>query len=491
MEIKNKIVCPECRMYTLDTQMQINAKRCAKCGQRYDQWLSKEGRIGYKAGPYVAIGDMVNTNEYKDFKLAFNKYIKKKALMEQGDKLRKNKQSKPETKRNRLGYFQEVKNFMRGSDFDYENKTAVEIQEFIQQNFPEYTISRACVYKALKELGYDFARKEAKFTDEIVSDIRQFAKDKTRLEIVDYCNKKYPELNMDEQCFYNTVRRYKIDYVRRDTRGQLMITQEVRDNAINNITEVEPEVIDQKANEKIYNIDAEKEVSSVFEKVCKEQGCGARYQYTVDQTIMAFNVIMHLYEYYPLYLKNGAIQNNILNAYMLDMWHEIENADSTNPEYLIGKAQCLRDIRRTIKDQQNIINIVKPIIEIIKKHIKIEELESIRNKLAEEKIHSTNIEYVPKVDFTQYEKYDWALQAPANKKTLSDPLLKNRIPSSEKLFRASFKISGSGNGTFTSKFRDISASSLDEAKVKFNNYIKTELGPNVLVTDVIYIEQNK
>lgn len=229
----------------------------------------------------------------------------------------------------------------------------------------------------------------------------------------------------------------------------------------------------------------EKEVTEILENKFKEMGCSLGYNLKIDNYIDAFKILRFLVNNYETIEKKRTDEWDIANAYQTDLIHEMENSISKPGDtYMQDKCHVLRSIRRDYEIDLECIRMMRPFLVSMNKDLTpvIDNLEKIKKK-------NEDFKYVPSVDNTLVDKYDWAEAVNPSSNLMQKNLLKTNSTRNMKkglpVFVASCYISGAGYGTFKKWTKEVSYPTREEAE----NAIKIILddikkkNKNVLITD--------
>lgn len=240
----------------------------------------------------------------------------------------------------------------------------------------------------------------------------------------------------------------------------------------------------------------EVEVQSVLNKKFKEVGCELGYDFSVEDYINALIVLRYLINNYQDINSKRNDQWDIANRYQTDIVHEMEAVVSAPGDtYMQDKCHVLRNIRRKYELDKKAIEIMKPFLTAISN--RSNEITSVLNKLKIVKESKDDLVYVPNVDTTMVDKYDWAKATNVSPKLMQKSLLtsnnKFNRRKGDPIFKVSCYLSGNGYGTFKFWSKEYSYPTEEEAdkvaKMELDNIKKRNGG--LLVSNYKITKMNK
>lgn len=311
----------------------------------------------------------------------------------------------------------------------------------------------------------------AKYPDKVYEFIRSnVSKDKTARELH---TELLEAMGDDIENIYtvNELTKYlvamKLPYKRltNEERQQLVIQSKQESHKDKVVENVEPIKKVEEENDRFAPI--REEVENVLNQKFKEVGCELGYNFSVEDYLDAFTIVRYLLNNFQQILQKRNDQWDIANAYQVDVIHEMENQISEPGDtYFQDKTHVLRDIRRGYEIDRECVEAMKPFLVGLSKYKSdiselIERIQNVKGKKDEPK-------YVPNVDTTMIDKYDWATQTSPSKKLMQRTLLKTNSRRNEKaglpIFVASCYISGGGYGTFKKWAKEVSYPTKEEAE---------------------------
>lgn len=224
------------------------------------------------------------------------------------------------------------------------------------------------------------------------------------------------------------------------------------------------------------------EVNTVFERKCKQLKKEADTHLHTQELVDALRLLQN-------YAKNATDITNVCNdhddileQYVREVEHEIENLPFQDEDpTLQNKIKVIRMRRREAKYVKDDIEVLKPLLDVIRK--KPIEFNNMIMKLEASVTNRQNFVFIPVVDMTMVKKYNWCKQGSwcsqkvrtpiltTNKKLVKKSTTKSTTKPTGKKFRAKAEYMAFGNGKpFTSIYFDVSASNLEDARVKATAY---------------------
>lgn len=241
--------------------------------------------------------------------------------------------------------------------------------------------------------------------------------------------------------------------------------------------------------------DIEKEVNTTLDRKYQKMHCNFSFNYTLDDLIKCITMIQDIKINGGAYFNDGSSKYDILNGYQEDIIHEIENIDDINNveynDYLLKKLNIFRNIRRVVKNNGRYLKIIEPCFKNLNIDNKI--LEDTLKELKKEKEKLENPSYIPSVDSTMTDKYDWAISpVPTSRKCIGNPVVRNEVDKKLKSYKVTCLVSGAGrvfsNWSYT--YNDYNEEgALNQAR-NFWEIEKKKKGGNLLITNLKAYELN-
>ena len=135
--MKQNSVCPDCELYELHTNKELENNRCEKCSKRYRATTIMRISRGLQPVPYTKIKDLKDSKEYVDF---YNTYIQKCNKTVQDKKTStKNKDKNTVQKRTRISteLSKEVKSFLKEVTEASDQFTTKQLYLLVKSKFPD------------------------------------------------------------------------------------------------------------------------------------------------------------------------------------------------------------------------------------------------------------------------------------------------------------------------------------------------------------------
>lgn len=500
--------CPDCNLYELETDIEMNNKRCYACQSRLTsiRVTPKNSPGGKKK--YVPIINVKNTKEYAKFFERYEEYMKNKTAIDN-----KNKQNDT---------YYEVVEFIKSID-DTENKSFYEISSIVNDKYPN--ISTNVLSELLDNNDIQYIKNKIKCNRKYKpykNDITLLAKSRTldELEII-LC----PEIFECRQYINAYLRKNEIPFIKKDSRNFAILdteslesirrreeydsqiesekiksllnsytlpqqnqlqsnsNSEVYTSAIRNIEENtfydEQDLVPAIEDDNIQDTSVDNINTSEIYKQCEEyvdntlsrkyqlMKCVDKLEYEIEDIEKAIQIITDLKSRYPLYFANGSKQHEIMNDFNADLVHEIENINPLDDITGSVKLHILRKRRRDLQYNQKYINAVKPLIDGIP--MDKTQLNGILNEITRLKYERSNPTYIPLVDMDIVNRYEYAKSAlPTSKKSQMKTLQVevDNANSDKDTYTVSYNLSGRGLGVYKYWFKEYTGVTEEEAKLK-------------------------
>ena len=331
------------------------------------------------------------------------------------------------------------------------------------------------------------------------------SKDMTIKEVADIVINEYPNVNLNYDNVKGYITRYNLPHKKAPRGGRtkksvelssdvyktadLTLMEVESDDFIKNEDVSEPNVENTLYKEATGKVDVSQEperfkpiraeVNAELENKYKELNCELASIYQTDDYMNMLRILKYLATDYSQIIKLRRDQHDVANAYQDDIIHEQENVIAEDGDtYLQDKLHILRTQRRYIEYDSNNVLLMKSFLETVD----IEKLNEVLLKLEEEEVTRQNPIYLPRVDRTQIDKYDWAQLSMSERKSkilvtndrmnMQRNYYKPRNKSNaskitrkaeNRLFRVSCLLSGGGYGAFTNWYKDYNVAKSDVA----------------------------
>ena len=318
------------------------------------------------------------------------------------------------------------------------------------------------------------------YTASMIDVIKDMANDNiTVKDLMEKIKSIYPEKNINIGNFTNIIARHNIPHKNRSKKNK---SEEI---IVNNITEeklennrydnIQQNVLnyekylqkeDLTDEERLEPI--EEEVTTVLYNKFKKDNCYNEIPYTTDDYIKMLEMLLNINEQKNTIVRNGVAQHRIMDLYEDDIVHETENILLPKGNtYLQDKLHVLRNKRRALEYNGGDISIMRAFLNTIDMNA----LKNTIKNLKQEKENRVNFKYIPNVDETMIDKYNWCLATRENNYKALEPIVipyvtstsNNKEPKQLNTYRVSCQLSGAGFGAFKSYYKDYQAISQDIA----------------------------
>lgn len=318
------------------------------------------------------------------------------------------------------------------------------------------------------------------YTASMIDVIKDMANDNiTVKDLMEKIKSIYPEKNINIGNFTNIIARHNIPHKNRSKKNK---SEEI---IVNNITEeklennrydnIQQNVLnyekylqkeDLTDEERLEPI--EEEVTTVLYNKFKKDNCYNEIPYTTDDYIKMLEMLLNINEQKNTIVRNGVAQHRIMDLYEDDIIHETENILLPKGNtYLQDKLHVLRNKRRALEYNGGDISIMREFLNTIN----MSALKNTIKNLRQERESRVNFKYIPNVDETMIDKYNWCLATRENNYKALEPIVipcvtstsNNKEPKQLNTYRVSCQLSGAGFGAFKSYYKDYQAISQDIA----------------------------
>ena len=318
------------------------------------------------------------------------------------------------------------------------------------------------------------------YTASMIDVIKDMANDNiTVKDLMEKIKSIYPEKNINIGNFTNIIARHNIPHKNRSKKNK---SEEI---IVNNITEeklennrydnIQQNVLnyekylqkeDLTDEERLEPI--EEEVTTVLYNKFKKDNCYNEIPYTTDDYIKMLEMLLNINEQKNTIVRNGVAQHRIMDLYEDDIIHETENILLPKGNtYLQDKLHVLRNKRRALEYNGGDISIMREFLNTIN----MSALKNTIKNLRQERESRVNFKYIPNVDETMIDKYNWCLATRENNYKALEPVVipyvtstsNNKEPKQLNTYRVSCQLSGAGFGAFKSYYKDYQAISQDIA----------------------------
>lgn len=318
------------------------------------------------------------------------------------------------------------------------------------------------------------------YTASMIDVIKDMANDNiTVRDLMEKTKSIYPDKNINMGNFVNIITRHNIPHKSRSKKDKSEevivnnITEEKLEN--NNYDNIQQNVLnyekylqkeDLTDEERLKPI--EEEVTTVLYNKFKKDNCYNEIPYTTEDYIKMLEMLLNINEQKNTIVRNGVAQHRIMDLYEDDIVHETENILLPKGNtYLQDKLHVLRNKRRALEYNGGDISIMREFLNTIDMNA----LKNTIKNLKQEKENRVNFKYIPNVDETMIDKYNWCLATRENNYKALEPVVipyvtstsNNKAPKQLNTYRVSCQLSGAGFGAFKSYYKDYQAISQDIA----------------------------
>ena len=251
---------------------------------------------------------------------------------------------------------------------------------------------------------------------------------------------------------------------------------QVNDTSVNNQTEVEQSIAWHGSDkfQPIIN-----EVNSVFEDRCRKLNVPTKAEDSTDKLIEALKVLLEYTEDTKEVIKVCTDQEDIIEQYRREIDHEIENLPFSETDTTAqNKIKVLRMKRRGIKNTKENSDIINPIANIIQHNAS--KFKQVLAALEKKKEERDNFIFIPLVDTTMIEKYEWCKSGGFGSVRANTPILTThkkemkeeakKKNSNIKKFRVQAEYMAWDGKPFHSMYYDIYAVSTEKAIENSKNF---------------------
>lgn len=164
------------------------------------------------------------------------------------------------------------------------------------------------------------------------------------------------------------------------------------------------------------------EVNSVFENRCKKLNVSTKSEDSTNKLIEAIKVLLEYSEDTKEVIKTCTDQEDIIEQYRREIDHEIENLPFSDTDTTAqNKIKVLRMKRRGIKNTKENSDLINPIANIIQHNAS--KFRQVLATLEKKKEERDNFIFIPLVDTTMVNKYEWCKAGWAGSARANAPIL--------------------------------------------------------------------
>lgn len=164
------------------------------------------------------------------------------------------------------------------------------------------------------------------------------------------------------------------------------------------------------------------EVNSVFENRCKKLNVSTKSEDSTNKLIEAIKVLLEYSKDTKEVIKTCTDQEDIIEQYRREIDHEIENLPFSDTDTTAqNKIKVLRMKRRGIKNTKENSDLINPIANIIQHNAS--KFRQVLSALEKKKEERDNFIFIPLVDTTMVNKYEWCKAGWAGSARANAPIL--------------------------------------------------------------------
>ena len=279
----------------------------------------------------------------------------------------------------------------------------------------------------------------------------------------------------NKQSIYKYVNYFNLDYIRVKNLSRKVEEpkEDIEECDMDEVSEAIP--IQEPKEDKV---SVEQEVLTTIQDKAKKLNCNTEKDYSTDTYIEVLEILKYLSTKRTTLQRTRLDQKDITQGYQEDVLHEIEFSESEPGDtYLQDKLKLIRGYRRYFEhDYEDLL-----IMEDLLSTVDTEKLSEVLTKLKSKRnARAGKYFYIPRVDNSMIQKYEWAKNGQLNSKVVNRPLLTTATKiESKKLHKyiATCQVSGFGIGTFKDWKRVVTASdekSAEEQVLKVLNNTKIQ-----------------
>lgn len=271
------------------------------------------------------------------------------------------------------------------------------------------------------------------------------------------------------------------DYIPADENAVEEVLQTMNNNDNENISEEENTI--------------RQRVLEVLNEKCKELKCNTIYDYTTYNYEYTLKMLQYLASEGTRLQETRLNQKDVTQAFQEDVLHEIEFSEiKPGDTTLQTKLKIIREYRRYFEHDWEDLQILQEFLE----SIDMDKLNTTLNKLKQKQnLRDTRYFYIPRIDNTLIERYDWAKQGQPSSPIVTKPILRTaQILKRKKLhtYIITCEVSGYGVGAYKPWKRVIRCETeqqaLDSALSVLNN-TKNQKRGNYMWTELNIVEQKE
>lgn len=165
------------------------------------------------------------------------------------------------------------------------------------------------------------------------------------------------------------------------------------------------------------------EVNSIFERKCHQLNITGDTHTHTDEIINALEILLRYANDKNKLIRLANDHEDVLEQYRREVEHEIElQPFSSTDTYCQNKLKAIGMRRREVKYTRDDLNLMSPLLQNIKDNVEVYEktLEALKYRQNQRE----NSIFIPLVDVTMTNKYDWCRNATLSDKKAYTPILK-------------------------------------------------------------------
>lgn len=453
--MKENNVCPDCELYELHTTKEFENNRCEKCSKRYRASTIMRTSRGLQPYPYIKIKDIKDSKEYVDF---YNNYIQKcnKTITTKKEQVQ-SKDKNTVQKRNRIPteLSKKIKSFLKEVTEASDQFTSKQLYLLVTSKFPDYTTSYESFIKFVS-------------------------------------SNKFPHLTIygaQPDTTLNTV----IPSTVTDTYVDTTDLGEIHKKRLLVIQKEDKDI--QTNKEQKFDNECEKlktDIQNILTRKYQKLGCPLEMKYSIEELIKTFEILQDLKQNCNAYITQLSKQHYATDGLQNDILHEIENEDPIPGDNTLQiKLHILRDIRRDLEFGSQYMTNIKPFMDNLS--CGLGPIQNVIKGLKNSKRLRQNPIYIPRVDMSIPDRYDWGVQpSSVNNICNTNEILRCEINPNQCCYEFSCELSGGGYGVYKPFKRRYLVPTPEEAvkqgKKDVNEYIKGRKG--VLVSNIRTLKIN-
>lgn len=283
----------------------------------------------------------------------------------------------------------------------------------------------------------------------------------------------------NKQSVYKSVNYFNLDYIRVKnlSRKPEEPTKDIKEIEECDVDEVLEAIPIQEPKEDA-EVSVEQEVLTTIQDKARKLNCNTDKDYTTDTYIEVLEILKYIATKRTTLQRTRLDQKDITQGYQEDVLHEIEFSESEPGDtYLQDKLKLIRGYRRYFEHDYEDLLIMEDLLSTIDTTKLSEVLTKLKSK---RNARDGKYFYIPRVDNSMIQKYEWAKNGQLDSRIVNKPLLTTAAKlESRKMHQyvATCQVSGYGIGTFKDWKRIVTApdeKNAEEQVLKVLNNTKTQ-----------------